>query len=830
MALFFSDKQAPALRLKRGDYKDSEELQQLFRALSEDPALQIGDLLWALSDPKPEVRRLASQLVVHRQLSGAFAAVFNEATTLSGPQQRALLALLPQLVDGAALGLLERAIQEGKGETQRLGTEVLFQLPPQRAYTVLVNLVRSTNTDLRLRALGRIAEGLTDGQPLDPRLRALFAAAASDADERVRIQAFEVLARFPDAQFVDFVLQRLRTERAAVKKRLVEILERSALQRDPRVLDRLVPLLGEHDAFLRLAGLRLAARAGDPAQVAERLVAFSRSVTGWMRERIHDTVAQLGEALVDPLLDLAGRPDQPQPVRASALVFATHSKSPRLVERCAALLSDPDPWLRLVAIDVLRRLGNTHAVEPLLRCVQHPELKWPAISALTALRAPQVLPAVAPLLTEPAPESRLQALEVLGTFADPRTLPLVKKVHGAERDPRVRQQALATLRLIAERNGQGDDPALAATDVAASTSGRALDALLVEARRLGASDLHLIPGERPALRKDGDLARWGDRPMEPARARAMVLELLRPEQRAALEQRRQLDFGHEIPGAGRFRVSAFEQREGLGAVFRHIPEEVPRADALGLPEQLTALTHLHQGLILVTGPATSGKTTSMAAFVDRFNTERSGHIVTLEDPIEYQHPTRGCLVTQRQIGWHTPTFAAGLGAASRQDADLVMVGDLRDTETMRAALNAVDSGQLVVASVSTTSATRAIGRVIDSFPPREQPQVRAMLADALKLVLHQRLLRRADGQGRVACFEVLVVTPAIGNLIRENKIPMIPSAMALGRNFGMRQLDEALLALVEARTVPPEEAYLNARDKEAFAPLVGASFLEAQRV
>jgi twitching motility protein PilT len=357
-----------------------------------------------------------------------------------------------------------------------------------------------------------------------------------------------------------------------------------------------------------------------------------------------------------------------------------------------------------------------------------------------------------------------------------------------------------------------------------------MDSLLRRMVELGASDLHLSPGQPIRMRLDGDLAPLGAETPGAERVREL-LRAVAPERRLAqFDAENDTDFGYEIPGLSRFRVNLFRDRLGMGGVFRQIPEKVPSADDLALPKPVRELAQLPKGLVLVTGPTGSGKSTTLAALLDLVNRGRQDHVITIEDPIEFVHPSKRCLVNQREVGEHTGSFARALRAALREDPDVVMVGEMRDLETAAMAIETAETGHLVFATLHTTSAVATIERLVNQFPADRQEQVRMMLADSLKAVVSQTLLKRIGG-GRVAAQEVLLCNRAVANLIRENKTYQIVSIMQTGRGRGNVTLTDALLGLVQEGAVEPREAYLKAVDRDDLLNRfrtegIDASFLE----
>ncbi len=349
------------------------------------------------------------------------------------------------------------------------------------------------------------------------------------------------------------------------------------------------------------------------------------------------------------------------------------------------------------------------------------------------------------------------------------------------------------------------------------TAERRLDALLAAAVDRQASDIHVHSGAPLRLRIHGQLTELEPAPLDPGLGHEIIREILTPEQRNALDAHGQVDFSYTLAGVGRFRSNAYRQQRGLDAVFRAIPPEPPTLEALGLPATLSRFCNYHQGMVLLTGPAGCGKSSTMAALLHIINQDRKDHIVTIEDPIEYIHRSRQCVVNQRQVGRHTGSFARALRATLREDPDVIGLGELRDLETISLALTAAETGHLVLATLHTSNAIRTINRILGVFPAAQQDQIRTMLAESLRAVVSQRLVHRADGTGRVPALEVLVCNKAVGNLIRENKTFQIRSVLQTGGAQGMCLLDGSLQELVKTRVITRDEAARHAEEPQKLA-------------
>lgn len=332
-----------------------------------------------------------------------------------------------------------------------------------------------------------------------------------------------------------------------------------------------------------------------------------------------------------------------------------------------------------------------------------------------------------------------------------------------------------------------------------------------------ASDLHLSAGLPPMIRVHGDIRKINVPSMDHTQVHDMVYDIMNDGQRKVYEETLECDFSFEIPNLARFRVNAFNQNRGSGAVFRTIPSKVLTMEQLGCPPIFKDIAKNPRGIVLVTGPTGSGKSTTLAAMVDYVNENEFGHILTVEDPIEFVHTSKKCLINQREVGPHTLSFANALRSALREDPDVILVGEMRDLETIRLALTAAETGHLVFGTLHTSSAAKTIDRVVDVFPAAEKEMVRSMLSESLRAVISQTLCKTKDEQGRVAAHEIMIGTPAIRNLIRENKIAQMYSSIQTGQNVGMQTLDQNLLELVRRNVISIGEARGKAANKDAFA-------------
>ncbi len=347
-----------------------------------------------------------------------------------------------------------------------------------------------------------------------------------------------------------------------------------------------------------------------------------------------------------------------------------------------------------------------------------------------------------------------------------------------------------------------------------------IDAFFKLMNEQGASDLHLVSGQQPALRVRGDIERVKYKVLESDSLKSMLYEIAPEDKVKVFEETGDVDFGYEIPGLARYRANFFMQKNGVAAVFREIPSIIMTAEQLGVPPVVSKLAGLPRGLVVVTGPTGSGKSTTLAAIIDVANRSRKDHIITVEDPIEFVHESQSCIVNHREVGSHTKSFTAALRGALREDPDIILVGEMRDLETISLAIEAASTGHLVFGTLHTTSAAKTVDRIIEVFPASQQSQIRSTLADGIRAVIAQVLFKRIDKRGRCVALEILIATPAARNLIRESKTHMLPGVMQTGKKYGMQLLDDAIMDLYNKKMISGDEAYTKANDKAKFRPLL----------
>ncbi len=814
MALSPQDLRLVLKRLADKAFQTSQERDQLLAQLATADTLKAKDLAWMLFRPDRAYRDAILPILQRLADPETPDAVIAESRGKPEAAVRAAAATLFALgLPGTERRIAEIAIQ-GKGEAQEIARRLLLDAPVTPALEpVLWQLAASGRLEERLSYFGRIAAQAPDAKSL-PRWQRL----ARDPEKALREKALAVLAQYDPGGSVDLFVEQLPLVDYSTQQVLVEALTRAAGSQGAGFADRILPLMAAGDAPTRSVVLKILLGMPDRRGVVRRYIVFSKSLAGWARDRALDSMRAFENDLIEPTIELLADPDQE--VRGAAMLVAQSFEDPRIVPATIGLLKDPDWWIRITAAETLGRLKDPRGVQPLIDVLSDPETRWSAVEALGRIGDLRAAPALSQLLQDPAPEVRIEVIQALSHFKHPQMLDFVRNVARQDPSRAVRARAFEITCEMAARlqTKLTDEDALKQAALAAkSAAGEPkLNAMLVATRNNGASDFHLSVGQPPVIRLAADLVRAQGEPFTPEQTEAMVREILSEAQWERLQKERQLDFCHYIPTAGRYRANVFVDQKGMNGVFRVIAERPPTTAEIGLPPHLAEIADYHQGLVIVCGPSGSGKSTTLAALVNLFNETRHDHVITMEDPVEFVHPFKNCLVNQREVGKDTKSFARALRAALREDPDVVVIGELRDTESVSLALTAAETGHIVLGTLNSTSAAKAVDRLLASFPADEQGQVRAALSESLKFVIAQRLLPAKEARKQVAAFEVLRNTVAVANMIREEKTFQIPSAMQIGKSQGMQTFDDALKGLVTAGRISGETAYRAATKKEEF--------------
>ncbi|MCP4658156.1 MAG: PilT/PilU family type 4a pilus ATPase [bacterium] len=810
MALF-TGRRSILKAIAGSEWSEPKERDELLAELQKSPPRATA-LIPVLYHWDAAVRKVGAELFVPQADQAAVEELISGLDERPPQVRTALVPVLARVPEPILRSALEELFGQTAPQARLLAWSVALSLPAEVRSGYVKRAVFEAPGALRLKA---IEELVTDGA--DKHL-AMLLGVARESDPQVSPVAVRALADVRDPQVLELMLDYLAEGDEKTREVAQEYL-RNETKIDPQAMQRaLLTMVTRGTDATRKAAVGILLESGDPEKVVLEVLELGNHIAGWMRARIIDALRAAGEVFLRAAVKLTQHPDEG--IRTNAIMaLAEGFEDQRLVGSFCRVLADPDWWLRVTACGVLGSIGDERAVPHLVRVLQDDSSRWAAIDALAQIGAPSALKPLSQLLRDPREEIRQEVLEAFSHFSELRLLPIIRAVR--DRDPceEVRGRAAEILQAMSERLGKKEEAAADAAAPARSVKSP-LDQLLLRIREMGASDLHLTVGEPPMMRLHGILQRMEDAaPLTAEDTDARIRSALGDEQRKILDVDGAVDFSHVIEGVGRYRANAYVQRHGTCASFRVIPSTPPSFAELRLPSQLRELLDYHQGVIIISGPAGCGKSTTLTALVNLINETKSTHIITMEDPIEFVHPPKMALINQREVGRDTESFAKSLRAALREDPDVIIVGELRDTESIRQALEAAETGHLVIATLHTTSAVQTIDRLVGSFPVDEQAQVRMALSESLKYVVSQRLVPNKTGDGRVAVFEVLKGIMSIANMIRKNETFQIPGLMQLGRHLGMRTLDQALGELVESDLIAPETAWRNADKPETFRPL-----------
>ncbi len=802
-------------KLRSRGWKTEAERDELLKSVSAAPDLEAEDLAWLAVESDVALRQAGLSFLKRFPYEATSAAIFPFLASKTEAMRRQAMQALETLAGGNFADRLHAFLANPDPVVVHAALDHLRKNPNERSLPWIARVMESGGTPALRKKAFAIVEATPSARAGGMALRAL-----DDDDEEIRFRAVQVLARHPDEAHIGPLLQHCRNDSHRVQDAAIAALG-PLLAKSQTWNDEVMPLLSDSNPKVRELASRIIATQ-DPKRIADAFLRAFRTTYGPAKDRAVEALRELGPEFIRAFLE---RDNSDDPVESAlAVSIAVTIRSPEAVPHCIRFLSSDDWWLRDRAAVALAEIRDESALPHLLQMLKNPESSQSAAAALGVWGSPKGLPGLLEAYKQAdAPKDlRLEILDAFSRIDDPRTGALLQKISQVDPEPLVREKAA---RLSAGRPGGAAAPeagrAFAATDFAAVPK-PGLQDLLRHARAVGASDLHLSTGTVPQLRLHGRLGPLPLPPSSPEQMEAWLTPMLVEDRAAQLAEKRQLDFCHKDPDLGRFRTNVFFQRKGVGVVLRLVPFDIPNLTDIGLPESLWEITTYSQGLVLVTGAAGCGKTTTLAALVDRINETQRGHIITVEDPIEYVHPNKESLVNQREIPSHSKSFAKALRQSLREDPDVILVGEMRDLETISLAITASETGHLVLATLHTTTAASTVDRIINAFPPDQQGQIRMMVADSLKAVISQTLLPRRDGTGRVAAFEILRNTPNVGGLIRDAKTFQIPSAIQTGSASGMVLLDGALMQLVQDGTIEPRVAYDRAQRKEAFEPFLAA--------
>jgi twitching motility protein PilT len=801
----FGGSQSPIEKLASGKLKD-EEKQQLLQGLvqANPPAVELIPLL-----------TVEDTAVVSRAAQLFLARVDGEAVT-------ALLEDLLERTSGTANGLkvLQKCREELLKSTfdaqlakppphlARKLWEFALDLPATVSDGYLERAIQEAPGAPRLTALRRVIK--TKGVAA---LRPLLLECASNREASVRKEALNHLGGLEGDDIFAVMLDRLGNDdskeiRDFAGKYLQQFITRAPPEVRPRVLGRLL-LAGDPEQRTQLVKSMFGM--GRPEELLVGVLQFCKTLTGVQHRTVMEALTAVGDSLIQPTLGQLSASDADLRVQAVYLLEAFADV--RTVGPLLNMLRDGDWWVRIVVCETLGRLKEPMIITSLKELFTDSDAKWAAIESVGRIGGEPAASALLPLLKDASAEVRGAVVMTLKQVKDVRVQPALNEVSHSDASIDVRLKAVEVLRSM-----QGDVRP-GSMVVSSKELTKPLEKMLAYTRERNGSDLHITPGEPPILRVNGVIERVQSPKIEQEHTTKMLVDVLDPVRKPTFEKTGAVDLCYQIPGVGRFRTNLFKMKRGMAGTFRCVPNHPPSFEDLGLPRHLADIGTYHQGIVLVTGPAGAGKSTTLTALVNLINETRPAHVLTFEDPVEFVHLPKKALINQREIGRDSATYASAMRGALREDPDVIVVGDMRDPETVRLALLASETGHLVVATMQTTGAAATIDKLVDAFPPEEQHQVRGGLAESLKLIVSQVLVPRADGKGRMAVFEILKSTSSVRSLIRDGKTLQLPSTMMIGRSVGMQTLDGALEERLRAGHITFETALHFAQSKDAFAKL-----------
>ena len=810
-------------RLRARGWKGEAERDELLKKLTAFQGLDPVDVGWLAADQDSGLKSAGLVLLNRVPWEAAAESLFPFLSNHGEQARKTAMASLEVLAGPGFVHKVPGMLAHTDPAVILAAMEWLKKNPSDKALEWITPALSATSSLVRRKAF-TIVEAAPGRRAWLMALHAL-----DHDDEDLRFRAVNVLAKTPDEAMIAPLLKRCNNDSARVQDAVIAALAPLLGTGDPRYNEYILPLLSDINPKVRQMATRILGTQ-EPAKVADAFLRGYCNRYGPGRDRAIEGLKTLGSKYMIPFLERDHDPDHS--IAALAASIAVTLRIPEAVPHCIAFLTGEDWWLRDRAAQALAEIRDERALPSMLQLLDDPDSDISAAAALGIWGTAKALPGLLAAFKKGTNDLRLEILDSFARIDDPRIPGLLEQISKMAADPLVQDKAA---RLIAARAGNIPFYEVVTTIVKnfepidfQKTPRPTLMELFRHARAVGASDLHVAAGTRPHLRTLGRLSPMPLSELQEKEIEKAILDILTPAQREELRVKRQIDFCYRHQELGRFRTNVFYQRKGLNAVFRLIPFEVPSLSEIGLPENVWEITTFSQGLVLVTGPAGCGKTTTLASLVDRINQTEHSHILTIEDPIEYIHTNKESLVNQREIPAHSESFAKALRQSLREDPDVILVGEMRDLETISLAITASETGHLVLGTLHTTTASSTVDRIINVFPPDQQGQIRMMLADSLKAVISQSLVPRRDGAGRVAAWEILRNTPNVAGLIREGKTFQIPTAIQTGLAAGMILMDMSLLKLVEEGLVEPQVAYDRALRKEPFEALLGAAEAAAE--
>jgi len=711
--------------------------------------------------------------------------------------------LLSQLRTGEAMRILAEAASDNSTRVRLTIASAVGRIPGDTSVDILLGFIDDSKSAVIVKAL----EGLR--RLADERGIEACVQCARHEDSDVRAQSLYTLGEIGSAEHVELLLNGIRDPDIHIRQSALKATIHISRKEGIDIASLISQLMADDDVNVRRAGAQILGEVRAP-ELYGKIFDYLQDSDWWVREMVANSLSKIKDERVFPaVVDLLNHPDPS--LRRYALDILISIGNKNAIRDIIKLLKDPDWWVRERAVTALGKLGDAPIVDLVANLLDIPELTRVAANALGELGSPAAVQPLLNHLDQADTESCLAILNALEKIKAIDAVPILERyLRHSNRDIRNKtKEVLAHLRVSRRQPGE-TGPVWGDRELSI------LDTMLMEVRDQGGKDLFLVTNQPAIARFNEDLVPISREQLTQDQILSMASTILTPEQDQRFQTTWELDFSYAIEGGGRFRGNMLRHSEGLNLVLHALPNQIPVLDDLKLPDFVHRLAELDRGLVLVTGPAQSGKTTTLSAVINRINETRQENILTIEDPIEFIHEGRNSLITQREIGRHTTGFARALRAGLREDPDVIFLSDLADAEVISLVLEAAETGHYVLAALESLSTLKALSYMIHSFPETRQNRIRTMISEALRAVVSQRLVPRRDGNGFVAATEILVNTGNVRGLIRYDRLFQVPAVMASSPARGMISMDQSLIRLIRDDVISRDEAYVLALDKDQF--------------
>ncbi len=814
MSIFNEDKSEILKTLKTNIGVSKEEKIELLKTLLADRKTRIKDIIWFAYSSDPILLRAFIHFVkLHQFDRNDFLFFLNSMKEQPAVARRRILDMISREKSILLIEPINTYIKDRSLDKNILS--LIFDLPDMADYeNIMLSILDKVEHSLRLKVLDKLKD-------INPEtIIKLIPRFSNTKDEQIKQKLIEIVTNTANITDIDLLITYLKEAGLNQKSKIGEKILDLYYKRNIDISRQLIPLLSDSDDHTRIVALEVLLKVSDREKVLKTIIHYFEELPGWIRERALVSLKAYSGSIINDLIALFR--DLDPDTRATAMIIASSFPSPQVAKSISALLKDNDWWIRITAAEILGDMGFDDVVPDLIESLKDAEIRWASTEALGKIKDKRALPALSSLINDKSPDVRIEALNAIKGFDDPNVLELIAKT--ASNDPMIsiRNRAVEAIKEMKQRLNVSlhneNEILKKAKEILLKRDEPQLNRYLIATRNQNASDLHLSVGIPPKLRIKGDLINVKGNSLSSEDIKNLIFQILNDYQIDKLKSQKYLDFCHYIPNVGRYRANVFYDQKGMNAVFRVIPDKPPTLHEIGLPDRIASIISYHQGLIIICGPSSSGKSTTLNTLVNLINEFKRDHVLTIEDPVEFVHPFKSCLVNQREIGKHTSSYAKALRAALREDPDVIIIGELRDPESISLALTAAETGHVVFCTMNSTNAVKAIDRIISSFPQDMQSQIRISISESLKLVISQYLLKSKDEKSMVAAFEILMGTPNVLNLIRENKIFQISSLMEIGKSQGHQSFDNALLELYNNGAITADTAYSRAARKDIFAP------------